>query len=74
MIAGFIVLVAVVVMRFNTDTAPTTFPDTIALPEGVTPRAVTRGPDFLIVVSKDGRVFVFSPDGETLRQEIEIGR
>lgn len=74
MIAGVIVLVTVVVMRFNADIAHTAFPDAIALPEGVTARAVTLGPDFLIVVSEGGRVFVFSPDGETLRQEIEIGR
>lgn len=74
MIAGFIVLVTVVVMRFNQGAAPTTWPETLALPEGVRPQAVTRGPDFLVVVSEDGRVFVFSPDGQTLRQEIEITR
>lgn len=72
MIAGFIVLVTVVVMRFNQGTAPAPWPDEIALPDGVTALAVTRGPDFLLVVSADGRVFVFSPDGQVLRQEIAI--
>ena len=72
MIAGFIVLVTVVVMRFNQGSAPTAFPEAIALPDGVTAQAVTRGPDFLLVVSENGRVFVFSPDGQTLRQEIGI--
>lgn len=74
MIAGFIVLVAVVVMRFNQGAALPAFPDSIALPAGVTAEAVTRGPDYLLVVSTDGRAFVFSPDGQTLRQEIEIAR
>jgi hypothetical protein len=74
MIAGFIVLVTVVVMRFNQGTTPAAWPETLALPEGVTAQAVTRGPDFLVVVSEDGRVFVFSPDGQTLRQEIEIAK
>ena len=72
MIAGFIVLVTVVVMRFNQDVAPAAWPEALALPAGVTPHAVTRGPDFLLVVSEDGRVLVFSPDGQTLRQEIAI--
>ncbi len=72
MIVGFIVLVTVVVMRFNQGTAPTAWPDTLALPEGVTAEAVTRGADFLLVVSDDGRVLVFSPDGQVLRQEIDI--
>jgi len=74
MIVGFIVLVTVVVMRFNADTAPTAWPEEIALPEGATISAITRGPDFLVVVSDDGRVLVYSPDGQTLRQEIAVAQ
>ena len=74
MIAGFIVLVTVVVMRFNQGSTPAAWPETLALPAGVTASAVTRGPDFLLVVSEDGRMLVFSPDGQTLRQEIEIAK
>ncbi len=72
MIAGFIVLVTVVVMRFNAETAPMPWPEEIALPEGATASAITRGADFLIVVTEDARVLVYSPDGQTLRQEIDI--
>ena len=74
MIAGFIVLVTVVVMRFNQGAGGPAFPGSIALPEGVIAEAVTRGPDYLLVVGTEGRVFVFSPDGQELRQEIDIAR
>ncbi|MCB1356006.1 MAG: hypothetical protein KDK53_05740 [Maritimibacter sp.] len=74
MIAGFIVLVTVVVMRFNQAAPGPAFPDSIALPAGVTAQAVTRGPDFLLVVGTEGRVFVLSPDGQELRQEFDIAR
>ena len=70
MIAGFIMVVTVIVMRFNAGTAAPSFPEEISLPVGITAQAVTRGPNFLLVVSEDGRVLVFSPDGQTLRQEI----
>ncbi|MCB1337661.1 MAG: hypothetical protein KDK10_09490 [Maritimibacter sp.] len=74
MIAGFIVLVAVVVMRVNAPAAlAPAFPETIALPDGAVAEAVTRGPGYLLVVTTDGRALVFSPDGTTLRQELEIG-
>ena len=72
MIVGFIVLVTVVVMRFNRDATPVAFPEAIALPGGTVAGAVTRGPDFLLVVTEDGRALVFSPDGTTLRQEITL--
>ncbi|PIE06435.1 MAG: hypothetical protein CSA74_12555 [Rhodobacterales bacterium] len=72
MIAGVIVLVSVVVMRFNATTAPVAFPGSIALPEGSQAQAVTRGPGYLLVVTADGRALVFSPDGQSLRQEIAL--
>lgn len=71
MIAGVIVLIAVVVMRFNAGgTLP--LPDHVALPEGARATAITRGPDWLGVVTDDGRILIFDLDGETLRQEIEV--
>lgn len=74
MIAGFIVLVTVVVMRFNADPSAVTWPETLALPEGTQAEAVTRGPDYLLVVTTDGRALVYAPDGETLRREIDLGK
>ncbi|WP_281842731.1 DUF6476 family protein [Sinisalibacter aestuarii] len=71
MIAGFIVLIAVIVMRFNAEgTVP--LPDQIALPDGVAATAITRGPDWLGVVTDDGRILIYGLDGTTLRQEIAV--
>ncbi|MBV7410200.1 DUF6476 family protein [Maritimibacter sp. DP1N21-5] len=70
MIVGLVVLIALVAMRFNQSSTGPAFPESIALPEGVTASAVTRGPDFLAVVSTDGRIFIFDPHGQMLRQEI----
>jgi hypothetical protein len=71
MIVGLVVLITLVVMRFN---APATvaMPETITLPEGVSARAVTRGPDWIGVVTDDDRFLVYAPDGTTLRQSVTI--
>lgn len=71
MIVGLVVLIALIVMRFN-DSAPAAFPDEIALPDGAQVHALTRGPDFLAVVTDDGRILIYSPDGRTLRQEVAV--
>ena len=71
MIAGLIVLIGVVVMRFN-QSATVPLPDHIALPAGTRATAVTRGPDWLGVVTDDGRVLIYGLDGATLRQEIIV--
>jgi hypothetical protein len=71
MIAGFIVLVSVVVMRFNASgTVP--LPDSLTLPAGAEASAITRGPDWLGVVTTDGRILIYGLDGKTLRQEIKV--
>jgi hypothetical protein len=71
MILGFIVLVSVIVMRFRAEgTVP--LPEEIALPAGVAAQAITRGPDWLGVVTTDGRFLVYELDGTTLRQEVRI--
>lgn len=71
MIGGFLVLVAVIVMRFNAvGTVP--LPESIALPAGTQASAVTRGPDWLGVVTTDGRILIYGLDGRELRQEIQL--
>lgn len=74
MIAGVIVLIALIVMRFNAEPmAPmAAFPEMVALPDGETAQSVTRGPDYLLVITATGRALVLSPDGATLRQEFTI--
>ena len=71
MIVGLIVLIGVVVMRFNAEGA-LPLPDAIALPAGATPTAITRGTDWIGVVTDDGRILIYSLDGTTLRQEIAV--
>ena len=71
MIAGFIVLIAVVVMRFRAPAA-LPLPTELALPAGTQASAITRGPDWLGVVTTDGRILIYSPDGAILRQEIAV--
>jgi len=68
MVVGLIVLIGLFVMRFPGATPG--FPAEIALPKGAMASAITRGPDWLLVVTTDGRALVYSPDGQTLRQEI----
>lgn len=71
MIGGLIVLVTVIVMRFNAEgTVP--LPESLALPSGTRATAVTRGPDWFAVVTSDNRILIYALDGETLRQEITL--
>ncbi len=73
MIIGLIVLVGLFVMRFPpAPGAPGAFPAEIALPAGEKAAALTRGPDWLAVVTESGRLLVFSPDGARLLQEVRI--
>ena len=69
MIAGVVLIVVLLAIRLNAPAAPA-FPEVLALPDGAAPLAITRGPDFLLVVTEDGRAFVLDPTGATIRQEI----
>jgi hypothetical protein len=72
MIAGFLVLIALLVTRFPSMDAPSLpWPDHLALPEGITPEAVTRGSDWIAVVSGD-EILIFEADSGTLRQRISV--
>lgn len=71
MIVGLVVLIAVVVMRLN-ETPGQSFPDQIALPDGATATAITRGSDWIAVVTDDDRILIYDTTGQTLRQEIAV--
>ncbi|WP_114284530.1 DUF6476 family protein [Candidatus Halocynthiibacter alkanivorans] len=72
MIAGLVVLIALFVIRFplTSRTSPA-LPSEITLPDGVSARAVTFGPDWYAVVTTDERILIFGLDG-TLRQDIAV--
>lgn len=74
LILGVITIVGLLVTRLPLGVTPVAdFPVSLALPAGAKPEAITRGPGWIGVVTTDGRMFVFAPDG-ALRQEITIRR
>ena len=70
MIAGFLVLIAALVIRLNSDPLP--LPDRITLPEGVTATAFTQGPDWFAIVTSDNRILIYDRTTSALRQEVAI--
>jgi hypothetical protein len=70
MIAGFIVLIVLFVIRFRDQPAP--LPDQITLPQGVSAYAVTRGKGWYLVVTQDDTVLVFDAETNELRQSLSI--
>lgn len=70
LILGVITITGLLVTRLGRPAAPA-FPESLALPEGVTPGAITRGADWIGVVTTDGRMFVFDTTG-ALQREIRV--
>ena len=70
MIAGFLVLIAALVIRLNADPLP--LPERISLPEGVTATAFTQGTDWFAVVTSDNRILIYDRTTSALRQEVVI--
>lgn len=74
MIAGFVVLIAVLVTRLPWQVPPPlpSLPARIALPEGTLPLAVTAAPGWYAVVTRDGRILVFDAETGALRREVTL--
>ena len=70
MIAGFLVLIAALVIRLNADPLP--LPERITLPEGVTATSFTQGADWFAVVTSDNRILIYDRTTSALRQEVVI--
>lgn len=73
MIAGFLVIVALFVIRMPRATV-LPLPAEILLPEGATATAVTRGRDWMAVVTEDDRILIFDLDTGGLRQTVTIAQ
>ncbi|MEM6303306.1 MAG: DUF6476 family protein [Pseudomonadota bacterium] len=70
MICGLLVIIGLFVTRLS---APTPVaPETLELPEGVTARAFTTGPDWYAVVTTDDQILIFNRSTGTLRQTVDI--
>jgi Flp pilus assembly protein protease CpaA len=71
MIVGVITVVGLLVTRMPKSAAPIAVPEGLQLPQGVRPSAVTMGPDWIAVVTEDGRILIYGRDG-VLRQEVAL--
>lgn len=70
MIAGLLVLIALLVIRFPSATAP--LPDAISLPDGAKAQAFTVTPGWYAVVTTDDRILIYNRSDGALRQEITV--
>ncbi len=73
MILGVVILIGLLVIRLNTPRS-LPLPAEIALPDGATATAFTRGPDWLAVVTADDRILILDAATGALRQEVQITR
>lgn len=71
MILGLLTIVILLVIRLQAPRPPL-FPDTLTLPEGTTPTAITRGDGWIGVVTGDNRILIFDPEGGPPIREIRI--
>jgi Flp pilus assembly protein protease CpaA len=71
MIAGVITIVGLLVTRMPDGQAAFTLPDNLVLPAGAEPEALTMGKGWIAVVTRDGRILIFTPDGKMI-QEIAV--
>ncbi|NIZ59874.1 hypothetical protein DL239_02665 [Sedimentitalea sp. CY04] len=70
MIGGLVVVISLLVIRLSDKGV--TLPETITLPDGTTPAAVTFGQGWIAVVSDDNRILILDADSGELRQTIVI--
>ncbi len=70
MIGGLLLIIGLVVIRFND--APPDLPDVITLPGGATATAFTRGADWYAVVTDADEILIFDRVTGQLRQTILV--
>jgi hypothetical protein len=73
MIGGIVAVATLLVIRMPAleDLVAVPVPEALALPDGAVPTAFTRGRDWFAVVTQDGRILVFGPEG-ALRREVRL--
>ena len=72
MIAGLLVIIALIVIRFSADSLP--LPEKLLLPDGVEAESFTRGKGWVAVVSNDDRILIYDSKTGQLRQTVEIAK
>lgn len=68
MIAGVLLIIALIVIRFYD--LPPPLPDAISLPDGARALSFTHGPDWYAVVTDDGRILIYDRVTGGLRQTV----
>ncbi|WP_093966927.1 DUF6476 family protein [Actibacterium lipolyticum] len=71
MIAGLLVIIALIVIRFSGESR-VSLPDEITLPDGATATAFTQGAGWYAVVTADQRILIFDIASGAMTQEIAI--
>lgn len=72
MISGLLIIIFLIVIRLQ-DRSPV-LPETIALPDGTKAIAVTNGPGWYAVVTRDDHILIFDELTGRLRQDVIIER
>lgn len=70
MIVGLVTIVGLLVTRLGSLAPLPQLPQSIELPDGVSPSAVTFAQDWLVVVGTQGDILLYSRDGGTPVQHI----
>ena len=70
MIAGIVLILALIWLRYSNSRAP--LPEVITLPGGATATAFTQGPDWYAVVTDGEEILIFDRATGALRQSIAI--
>ncbi len=70
MIGGVLVILTLLVIRYQTTRTP--LPEVITLPDGTKANAYTQGPDWYAVVTTDNQILIFDRATGRLRQTLTI--
>ena len=73
MIAGFLVIVTLFVIKFSSlgSTEPD-LPDTVTLPADTNATAFTQGTDWFAIITDDNRILIYDREDGSLRQTLQI--
>lgn len=74
MIVGLITIIGLFVTRLPSATTPMlpVLPESVALPDGATPRAITFGEGWIAVVTDQDQILIYDTGSGALRQEVRI--
>jgi len=70
MIGGVVLIIALIVMRFNQ--TPPLLPSEITLPDGIEAHAITQGSDWFAIVTTDDEILIFDRLTGQMRQSVQI--